>query len=279
MASMLRQSLLLTMVSILPAFAENPVSSWTRARVQRWAGELPLPDPVTREFSARLMQEEITGEGLLALDKDDLRELGLTKMGHLKTVSTAISRLLESGAEMSSHHNVNVNVNVEPPASEPASEEEGTEFSTFGGIVGGIVGAVFVAVSCGWLQKPSRKTLKQSRKKLKKRGQALLKDLDGMTIDEHLSQVDGQAGTLSPIMVQFGQLVRDCHAQLGSADEITIALTNRRNEFHKELSKELDKRMKKERKKIERKEREFDQLFPDHPRGLLEELERSGFVS
>jgi hypothetical protein len=70
--------------------------SWGEVRVQRWArGLSQLPQEVSSQFAMRLYEEEFRGAGLVALEKDDLRELGLSNMEHLQFVSAAISRLAD----------------------------------------------------------------------------------------------------------------------------------------------------------------------------------------
>lgn len=86
--------LLATTALVSMASAGEAPSAWTTARVQRWAlEELALPDAVAQQFALRLKEEELTGSGVLGLDKDELRELGLSKMGHLKAVGAAIAEL------------------------------------------------------------------------------------------------------------------------------------------------------------------------------------------
>eukprot|EP01045_Picozoa_sp_COSAG04_P028465 COSAG04_NODE_4425_length_2100_cov_2.248376_2_plen_389_part_00 len=89
-----RATVLAAMLALAGSHASAAApSSWTNARVLRWARELPLPEATAESFAVRLKDEEITGEVLLTLEKDELRELGLTKMGHLKSVGAAIAKL------------------------------------------------------------------------------------------------------------------------------------------------------------------------------------------
>jgi hypothetical protein len=46
-------------------FAGDDPSSWTVARVKRWAQEeLQLPEEVAKSFGNSLREEDVTGEGL-----------------------------------------------------------------------------------------------------------------------------------------------------------------------------------------------------------------------
>eukprot|EP01048_Picozoa_sp_COSAG05_P006743 COSAG05_NODE_452_length_9699_cov_33.848125_1_plen_377_part_00 len=74
------------------AAASDP-AAWTNVRVQRWARELPLPKDVADQFAARLEKEDYTGADLMGMDKDEMRELGITKMGQLKRIAAAVAKL------------------------------------------------------------------------------------------------------------------------------------------------------------------------------------------
>jgi diacylglycerol kinase (ATP) len=70
------------------------IQKWGAKEVGRWAtGLVDLPSAEAEVFSEALIENEITGATLLSLSRDDIKELGITKLGHLKVVETAIGAL------------------------------------------------------------------------------------------------------------------------------------------------------------------------------------------
>ena len=64
------------------------VSAWTSQDVGQWLASLQLA-----EHQGSFEENEITGEHLRALTKEDLQELGVSRMGHRMTITKAIQQL------------------------------------------------------------------------------------------------------------------------------------------------------------------------------------------
>jgi SH3/ankyrin repeat-containing protein len=63
---------------------------WQPGQVSEWLSHIGFA-----EYSDVWEENDIHGEHLLGLDKDDLRELGVTALGHRKTIAKAINTLSE----------------------------------------------------------------------------------------------------------------------------------------------------------------------------------------
>lgn len=68
-----------------------PVSSWSVDRVCSWLTEIGL-EMHTDTFRSN----EIYGEHLIDLSRDDLKDLGITKVGHIKTLRQKLNERLQS---------------------------------------------------------------------------------------------------------------------------------------------------------------------------------------
>ncbi|GFS07501.1 diacylglycerol kinase [Elysia marginata] len=71
--------------SLDPAFE---IRSWTLEEVGQWLDSLALGD-----YKESFMSHEITGAELLNLERRDLKDLGVTKVGHLKRIQEGIKEL------------------------------------------------------------------------------------------------------------------------------------------------------------------------------------------
>ena len=63
---------------------------WTTKEVVTW-----LEANNFEQYSSEFQENDISGENLLDLTKDELIEMGVTKIGHRKTLLTLIQRLKE----------------------------------------------------------------------------------------------------------------------------------------------------------------------------------------
>jgi hypothetical protein len=151
-------SVWLTLLSVV-ASGGDPSSSWTVDRVRSWAREeLNLPAAVAESFADSLHEEEITGEGLLRLETEELRMLGLTKLGHLKTVTAAIEGL-STGSSPSSSASENAAAAAAAADAErrrvhetlAAAEREHAESIKTLGLVGYLVNTLGVAGCLAWI--------------------------------------------------------------------------------------------------------------------------------
>ncbi|KOB76227.1 Diacylglycerol kinase [Operophtera brumata] len=68
--------------------ASNQVKSWGVKEVQAWLESLSLG-----EYSVAFAKHDVTGRELLSLARRDLRELGVTKVGHVKRILQAVKEL------------------------------------------------------------------------------------------------------------------------------------------------------------------------------------------
>eukprot|EP01043_Picozoa_sp_COSAG02_P069341 COSAG02_NODE_11841_length_1643_cov_4.131477_1_plen_174_part_01 len=80
----------------------GPCTDWPPAIVERWAAALPstttLPADVAATFAELLAENDVTGAALLDLNHQNLKDLGISKIGHIKAVEDAISQLRPSQA-------------------------------------------------------------------------------------------------------------------------------------------------------------------------------------
>lgn len=68
--------------------AGNEVSSWGVQEVIEWLDTLQL-----NEYSEAFKQHDVRGRELLTLNRRDLKDLGVTKVGHIKRILQAIKDL------------------------------------------------------------------------------------------------------------------------------------------------------------------------------------------
>lgn len=66
----------------------RPVKDWSTDDVCRWLREIGLG-----EHCEQFVDNDIVGEHLPDLSKDDLRELGVKKLGHQKTFALKVKEL------------------------------------------------------------------------------------------------------------------------------------------------------------------------------------------
>jgi len=80
--------------SPLTRAAAVPAAAWSVAQVQRWAGEIGLPEDSAQSFAAAIAENEVDGAALLALTRAEVKEdLGVKKLGPLKHVLAGIEEL------------------------------------------------------------------------------------------------------------------------------------------------------------------------------------------
>lgn len=70
-----------------------PVNSWAMEDVGAWLSSIGLS-----QYRESFAAHEVTGKELLKLERSDLKDLGVTKVGHLKRVQSAISDLVQGAA-------------------------------------------------------------------------------------------------------------------------------------------------------------------------------------
>ncbi|XP_047660250.1 SH3 and multiple ankyrin repeat domains protein 3 isoform X3 [Tachysurus fulvidraco] len=75
----------------LRPFRQRPLALWSKYDVGEWLESVGLG-----EHRARFVEHEIEGAHLPALTKDDLAELGVTRVGHRMNIERALKQLLES---------------------------------------------------------------------------------------------------------------------------------------------------------------------------------------
>jgi hypothetical protein len=66
----------------------KPVDKWNAAEVGEWLEHLQL-----EEYKLNFLRHDIQGSELLTLQRRDLRELGVTKVGHIKRILQSIDKL------------------------------------------------------------------------------------------------------------------------------------------------------------------------------------------
>lgn len=64
------------------------VKSWSIREVQAWLETIELS-----EYADAFAKHDITGRELLSLARRDLRDLGVTKVGHVKRILQAVKEL------------------------------------------------------------------------------------------------------------------------------------------------------------------------------------------
>lgn len=62
------------------------VSSWSAEQVAHWLAEIGM-----REYQEHFLRHDIRGTELLSLERRDLKELGITKVGHIKRILQAVA--------------------------------------------------------------------------------------------------------------------------------------------------------------------------------------------
>ena len=72
-------------------YKDKPVADWDIADVSEWLQEINLG-----EHASSFEENEIVGEHLIDFSKDDLKELGMKKLGHQKTFMSKLSSLLKT---------------------------------------------------------------------------------------------------------------------------------------------------------------------------------------
>lgn len=77
------------------------VHSWTSEDVGQWLENLSLS-----EYKDSFIRNEIRGMELLHLDKTDIQDLGVTKVGHLKRIQQGIKELVNRMAQVDKYSNV-----------------------------------------------------------------------------------------------------------------------------------------------------------------------------
>lgn len=70
------------------SFRDIPYDDWTCANVCDWLVSIGMG-----EHGHLFQENDIRGPNLLELSKDDLRELGVKKLGHRMTITNEVSRL------------------------------------------------------------------------------------------------------------------------------------------------------------------------------------------
>ena len=75
----------------LPAAnSEVPVKLWSVDKVCDWLTEIGLST-----YCQTFRDNEIVGEHLIDLSRDDLKDLGITKIGHIKTLTQKLQHELQ----------------------------------------------------------------------------------------------------------------------------------------------------------------------------------------
>ena len=70
------------------AYKTRPVESWSTKDVSAWLTELGL-----EQYVDSFLDNEISGDHLSEMTKDDLRELGVARLGHRLTIVNALTKL------------------------------------------------------------------------------------------------------------------------------------------------------------------------------------------
>jgi hypothetical protein len=85
------------------------VQSWSTREVARWTrGLVDLPESVADAFASELQENDIDGAHLLSLDRNDIKDLGVTKLGHVKTIVAAIAELAPTKSTGADSHGMQV---------------------------------------------------------------------------------------------------------------------------------------------------------------------------
>ena len=70
------------------SFLETPYENWSCAHVCDWLASIGMA-----EHGDLFRENDIRGSNLLSLTKEDLRELGVKKLGHRMTITNEVNRL------------------------------------------------------------------------------------------------------------------------------------------------------------------------------------------
>jgi hypothetical protein len=70
------------------SFREIPYEDWNCAHVRDWLTSIGMA-----EHGDLFRENDIRGSNLLELTKEDLRELGVKKLGHRMTITNEVNRL------------------------------------------------------------------------------------------------------------------------------------------------------------------------------------------
>lgn len=70
------------------AFKSKPVDAWSMTDVAAWLDELGM-----EQYAESFEENEICGSHLTEMTKDDLRELGIARLGHRLTIINALMKL------------------------------------------------------------------------------------------------------------------------------------------------------------------------------------------
>ncbi|CAN7996198.1 unnamed protein product [Ixodes hexagonus] len=94
-----------TPTAVSPSVEESPdrraaITRWTAEEVASWLAEIHM-----REYQENFLRHDIRGAELLSLERRDLKELGLTKVGHIKRILQAITDMRLSSASSGAHTN------------------------------------------------------------------------------------------------------------------------------------------------------------------------------
>lgn len=71
-----------------PSYTKKQVADWDVADVCEWLQDIHLA-----EHTTSFEENEIVGEHLIDITKDDLKELGVKKLGHQKTFLLKLSAI------------------------------------------------------------------------------------------------------------------------------------------------------------------------------------------
>lgn len=74
-----------------PPYKSKPLEEWEIEDVSQWLKDIGLGEHV-ESFA----ENEIVGEHLIDLSKDELKELGVKKIGHQKTFNSKLSQISKS---------------------------------------------------------------------------------------------------------------------------------------------------------------------------------------
>lgn len=75
-------------LSLPPSLHDKPFMDWTTSDVCDWLDHLTLS-----QYKNTFLENDIEGKHLTDLSKDELKELGVSKIGHRMTIDDAINKL------------------------------------------------------------------------------------------------------------------------------------------------------------------------------------------
>ena len=75
-------------MSLPPSLHDKHVTEWTCSDVVEWLEHLSLG-----QYKETFLENDIEGKHLPELSKDELKELGVKKLGHRMTLDDAIGKL------------------------------------------------------------------------------------------------------------------------------------------------------------------------------------------